>query len=126
MLHTSPSCRCCQGGCTRRKAWQAQKIIALSYTFSFINRVRSQQLHFVSWKKVSVENSPGFADQRGILGESQFSWMSRVTCVPLTQVSILPLLTKAVTMQLDLGWTLVALYYVLKEKERNFQSHFQS
>lgn len=53
--------------------------------------------------------------------------MSRVTCVALTQVSILPLLTKAVTTQLDLGWTLIALYYVLKEeKERNLQSHFQS
>lgn len=52
--------------------------------------------------------------------------MPWVTCVALTQVSVLPLLTEAVTTRLDLGWRLAALYYALKEeKERKFQSHFQ-
>lgn len=54
-----------------------------------------------SRKNVCVEDLPGFADKRGIPGESQFPWMPRVTCLALTQVSILPLLTEAVTTR----WT---------------------
>lgn len=46
----------------------------------------------------------------------------------LIQVSILPLLTKAVTTRLVLHWTLIVLYYVLKKNqpnkpERKFQLH---
>lgn len=47
----APSCRCKQlrahrATAARRKAQQAQRIFPLSYTFSFINSVSSQQLHF--------------------------------------------------------------------------------
>lgn len=54
-----------QGGCTRRKVWQAQKIIPLFYKFSFIN-----SCILASRKIVCAKNLPGFADKRGILGES--------------------------------------------------------
>lgn len=128
MLHTSPSCRCKQTSAPREAAQEEKhgkhKGSFPSPTLSASSTaLGANSCILASRQNVRVENLPGFADKRGILGESQFSWMSQVTCVALTQASILPLLTKAVTTQLDLGWTFVALYYVLKE-ERKFQSHF--
>lgn len=130
MLHTSPSCRCKQTSAPREAAQEEKhgkhKGSFPSPTLSASSTaLGANSCILASRQNVRVENLPGFADKRGILGESQFSWRSQVTCVALTQASILPLLTKAVTTRLDLGWTFVALYYVLKE-ERKFQSHFQS